>query len=345
MIRVLVNTRAAAASPDRLFTAASLSTFLVSWQPSASFESLQQRAELLASVRQFFAQRGVVEVETPLLSASTVTDPSVNSFSVAVENAPSRTRFLQTSPEYAMKRLLAAHEKPIFQICKAFRAGEAGSRHNPEFTLLEWYRPDFDHHALMDEVEALLVACLGELNVTRCSYQQLFLTQLNVDPFTATADNLEVIARQHLDAGDMRGGKDMWLDLLMSHVVEPLLKEMPLVFVYDYPASQAALSQIVEVDGQQVGQRFEAYLYGVELANGYCELRDSREQRSRFEQDNVKRSEQGMPRQPLDEHLLQALEHGLPACSGVALGIDRLLMAASGQNEMRSVLAFEWERA
>lgn len=298
----------------------------------------------MAQVRQFFAQRCVLEVETPLLSASTVTDPSVNPFFVEAEPFAER-RYLQTSPEYAMKRLLAAHQEPIFQIGKAFRAGEAGSRHNPEFTMLEWYRPGFDHHELMNEVEALLTVCCGELQISRYSYRELFIQQLEIDPMAATVEQLQALTRQHIDVGDMRGDKDLWLDVLMSHVLEPRFKEMPLVFVYDYPASQAALSSIVKVDGNKVGQRFEAYLFGMELANGYCELRDAKEQRQRFEQDNVLRAERGLPEQPIDARLLQALEHGLPFCSGVALGVDRLLLAASGEADMRSVLAFEWERA
>lgn len=317
----------------------------MAWQPSANLETLQQRAELLATIRQFLAQHGVLEVETPLLGKSTITDPAINAFAVSVEAEPAAPRYLQTSPEYAMKRLLAAHGQPIYQICKAFRAGEAGRRHNPEFSLLEWYRPGFDHHALMAEVEALLCVCLGELDTSRYSYRALFSTFLDVDPFDAPVDQLEALAREHIDVGAMTGDKDLWLDLLLSHVIEPKLKKLPLVFVYDYPASQAALSCIVEVEGHAVGQRFEAYLFGVELANGYCELRDAREQRRRFEQDNLRRGQLGLEPQPLDERLLDALAHGLPVCSGVALGIDRLLLAASEHDDLRSVLAFDWNRA
>lgn len=317
----------------------------MTWQPSASLESLQQRAALLAQIRQFFSERDVLEVETPLLGQSTVTEPAITSFSLADKSSSGPRRYLQSSPEYAMKRLLAAHGQAVFQICKAFRVGEAGSRHNPEFSMLEWYRPGFDHHALMAEVEALLHACLGKLDVSRYSYRSLFDRYLEVDPLVASSGELEAIAKTHIDVGDMSGDKDLWLDLLISHVIEPALKSSPLVFVYDYPASQAALAKVVNVDGHAIGQRFEVYLYGIELANGYHELCDSQEQRRRFEQDNKRRVERGLPTQPLDERLLDALAHGMPASSGVALGIDRLLMAVSGQTDMRSVLAFDWARA
>ena len=318
---------------------------MVNWQPSASLGLLRARAQLLIQLRQFFAAPDVLEVETPLLCCSGITDPSIEPLIVERGVSLQCPRYLQTSPEYAMKRLLACHGQPIFQLARAFRDGEAGARHNPEFTLLEWYRPGFDHHALMREVAVLVNECIGSRPVEYHSYRQLFVDLLEVDPFTATVVELEAIARAHFDVGRISGDRDLWLDLLMSHLVEPLLADRGLCFVYDYPASQAALARVTETEGAAVGHRFELYVDGMELANGYFELVDAAQQRQRFERDNVRRRETGIPVRPLDEHLLAALEHGLPECSGVALGVDRLLMLATGKQDIREVLAFEWLRA
>lgn len=315
------------------------------WRPGTTIEQLRLRASLLATIRRFFAARGVLEVETPLLASTGITDPSIEPLLAECGVSLPLPRYLQTSPEYAMKRLLAAHGEAIFQIARAFRDGEAGSRHNPEFTLLEWYRPGFDHHRLMDEVAELLLACIGNRHVHKFSYRQLFLDNLQLDPFTAPIARLREVAGSHLDVSGLEGDRDMWLDLLISHVLEPQLADRGLCFVYDYPASQAALARIVEVDGVMVGQRFELYVDGMELANGYFELTDAEEQRRRFVQDNERRRERGQEERPLDERLLAALEHGLPECSGVALGIDRLLMLAGDTSDIRDVLAFDWDRA
>jgi lysyl-tRNA synthetase class 2 len=314
---------------------------------------LRQRAQLLASLRRFFAERNILEVETPLLCSSGITDPSIEPFMArsahprdAIEDVViAQPRFLQTSPEYAMKRLLAAFSEPIYQLTRAFREGEAGGRHNPEFSLLEWYRPGFDHHQLMDEVAELARHSLGQRSLHKYSYRQLFSERLQVDPFTAPVAELERIARRHLDPGNLRGDRDLWLQLLMSHVLEPQLGTGAICFVYDYPASQAALARIVQADDVQVGQRFELYVDGLELANGYCELTDAREQRRRFEHDNDLRRERGQSERPVDEYLLAALAQGLPFCSGVALGVDRLLMLAVGATDIREVLAFDWQRS
>lgn len=315
------------------------------WRPAADLSSMRQRAELLDRLRQFFADRRVLEVETPLLCRSGITDPAIEPFLVTGGVSADPPRFLQTSPEYAMKRLLAALGEPIFQISKAFRQGEAGSRHNPEFSLLEWYRPGFDHHQLMAEVADLLCCCLGERPLQKYSYRQLFQERLQVDPFTATAAELETIARRHLDPGNLSGDRDLWLQLLMSHVLEPQLGGGAVHFIYDYPVSQAALARVVQADDVWVGQRFELYVDGMELANGYCELTDAAEQRQRFERDNAMRRARGQCERPVDEQLLAALTHGLPDCSGVALGVDRLLMLLSGTVDIRDVLAFDWERS
>lgn len=305
---------------------------------------LRARAALIDRIREFFKLRGLLEVDTPLLCSSGVTDPAIEPLVVERGNSVASPRYLQTSPEYAMKRLLAAGSGPIFQIARAFRDGEAGSRHNPEFTLLEWYRPGFDYHQLMEEVAALVMHCLGDLTVEYHSYRQLFLDLLGIDPFLATLAELEQRAKAELDIGSVTGDRDLWLDLLMSHLIEPRLQQRGLCFVYDYPASQAALSRIDRSGDFPVGQRFEAYVAGMELANGYCELTDSEEQRQRFIEDNTRRREHGLAQRPLDEFLLAAMDAGLPPCSGVALGVDRLLMCASGARDIRDVLAFDWQR-
>jgi lysyl-tRNA synthetase class 2 len=315
------------------------------WQPTATIECVRARAALLGKLRQFFAVRDILEVETPLLGSSGITDPAIEPLIVERGVSLAQPYYLQTSPEYAMKRLLSAQGESIYQISKAFRDGEAGTRHNPEFTLLEWYRPGLDHRQLMAEVAELVRHCLGERPLQTRSYRQLFLDVLQVDPFTAAVDELQDTARLHIDTGNLSGDRDLWLDLLMSHLIEPQLAGLGMCFVYDYPASQAALSQIAQVEGVSVGQRFELYVDGLELANGYCELTDPAEQRLRFERDNVRRREYGQPERPLDERLLAAMEHGLPDCSGVALGVDRLLMLATGASDIRDVLAFDWARS
>ncbi len=290
---------------------------------------------MLATLRAFFAARGVLEVETPLLSRGTVTDP-------AQSPIPCGERWLQTSPEYAMKRLLAAGSGPIYQVCKAFRGGEAGPRHNPEFTMLEWYRPGFDLRELMDEVAELVLAVLGDRPVELLSYGELFRRELDLDPHLAATSELEACARQHLDYSGGDESRDTWLDLLFSHLLEPRLAG--LVFVYDYPASQAALAQLHRVDDLEVAQRFELFVDGVELANGYLELTDAAEQRRRFEADNAVLRGRGESPRPLDEGLLEAMESGLPDCAGVALGLDRLLMAQLGAGDIREVLPLDWSR-
>jgi lysyl-tRNA synthetase class 2 len=315
----------------------------VDWRPAADLAAIRQRSELLATVRRFFAARNVLEVETPLLCRSGITDPSIEPFTASCDNGAA-PRYLQTSPEYAMKRMLAAFGEPIFQLARAFRDGELGARHNPEFSLLEWYRPGFDHHRLMAEVAELVSAVLGERRTEKYSYRELFQQRLSLDPFTASTAELASVARRHLDPGDLSGDTDLWLDLLMSHVLEPQLGRGTLCFIYDYPASQAALSRIVPAADASVGQRFELYVEGVELANGYCELTDAAEQRQRFERDNALRLTRGQSERPVDEYLLAALEHGLPNCSGVALGIDRLLMLVTGASNIKDVLAFDWQR-
>jgi lysyl-tRNA synthetase class 2 len=315
----------------------------LNWQPSAHLERLRRRAQLLATTRQFFSERGVLEVETPLLCSAGVTDPAIEPLTIDRGVSITAPRYLQTSPEYAMKRLLAAHGEPIWQLARAFRDGEAGSRHNPEFTLLEWYRPGFSLEELMVEVIDLVAACLGKRPVQCRRYRDLFREHLDLDPMTASDDAVERLARARVDVGGIEGDRDLWLDLLMSHLVEPQLEGACLV--HDYPASQAALARVEQVDGVAVARRFELYVDGLELANGYHELADATEQRRRFDADNRRRAACGQPEHPVDEYLLAALEHGLPDCCGVALGFDRLLMLATGVMDIREVQAFDWNSA
>ncbi|MCW8829073.1 MAG: EF-P lysine aminoacylase EpmA [Gammaproteobacteria bacterium] len=313
------------------------------WQPVAPLENLRRRARLLQRIRAFFAERGVMEVETPALSRAAITDPHLQSFAARYSgpgHAAGLPLYLHTSPEFPMKRLLAAGAGPIYQLCKVFRQGEAGRRHNPEFTLLEWYRPGYDHHALMDEVEALAASVLGLAErAERISYREAFRRYLNIDPLESPLDALRAAARDHGIRGfDAEEQRDLWLDLLLSHCIEPELGREGLCFLYDYPASQAALARLNPED-PRLAERFELYYRGVELANGFHELADAGEQRRRFETERTARRKQGLEQVPLDEYLLAALEQ-LPDCSGVALGIDRLVMLALGADSLDEVMAF-----
>jgi len=316
----------------------------INWRPTATTKTLQHRATILKQIRQFFETRHVLEVETPVLCASTATDPHINSFSTTHAQL---SLYLQTSPEFSMKRLLASGSGPIFQICKVFRDGEMGKQHNPEFTMLEWYRPGFDHHQLMREVDALLQAILKTSPSIYASYTEIFNKQLSINPITDPIEKLKACAIKHglndlpeIDADD----RDTWLDLLMSHLIQPHLGLQNPIMIYDYPASQAALAKI-HPDNPQVAQRFEAFYCGIELANGYHELVDAKEQKRRFKQDQIKRQQLNLPETPVDERLLAALDHGLPECAGVALGIDRLIMLATNAKTIKDVISFPTDRA
>jgi lysyl-tRNA synthetase class 2 len=319
------------------------------WTPSADWATLRLRAELLARIRAFFAARGVLEVDTPALSAAALPDPHLTSFSTPYSGPGprhGRTLYLHTSPEFPMKRLLAAGSGCIYQIARVFRDGEAGRRHNPEFTLLEWYRVGFDHHRLMDEVAELVTELLaGRLALAepeRLSYRELFQRHLDLDPRRVGVTELAMRAEAWgvpIPPGMPADQPDPWLDLLLTHCIEPRLDVGRLIFVYDYPASQAALARLRPGD-PPVGERFELYLNGVELANGFHELGDVGEQRRRFEQENAARRALGLPVMPVDENLLAALKTGLPDCAGVALGFDRLVMLAAGKKSLAEVLAF-----
>ncbi|AXQ29086.1 EF-P lysine aminoacylase GenX [Solimonas sp. K1W22B-7] len=318
----------------------------MNWNPSADLPTVRARAALLAALRAFFAARGVLEVETPLLSAHATVDRHIDSFRTA------DGRWLHTSPEFAMKRLLCAGSGPIWQVCRVFRREESGRHHNPEFTMLEWYRPGHDHHALMGEVEALvaeLAAALGRPlagGMERLSYRQAFGRHLGLDPFVAGVREVrEALQGAGHDAGDIGGDdRDVWLDVAMSLAVGPRLGLETPCFLYDFPASQAALSRIRR-DDPPVAERFELFWRGVELANGFHELGDAAEQRQRFEAEQQWRLGQGREVPPYDRHLIEALAQGLPECAGVALGLDRLLMLLLGKATLADVLAFDSGRA
>ncbi len=304
---------------------------------------------MLARIRDFFAERDVMEVETPLLSASTVADPHLASFTTryhGVGKGWDQILYLQTSPEYAMKRLLAAGSGPVFQICKAFRDGETGRWHNPEFTLLEWYRPGYDYRHLMGEVDELVRSLLRRSPATRMTYAEAFAMAVGADPFAASDEALAGLAADFgLSAGNGAGlDRDSCLDFLFSQRVQPALAGRGCVFVHDFPAGQAAMAHIRR-HPTAVAERFELLVDGVEVANGYHELSDPAEQRARFEKDLLTRRRLGATAPAIDERLLAALECGLPSCAGVAVGVDRLLMLAAGVSDIRDVLAFPVERA
>lgn len=295
----------------------------------------------MAGIRGFFARRDVLEVETPVLSAATAADPHLHSLETTLNTggAPRRL-YLHTSPESAMKRLLAAGTGSIYQLGKVFRDDEAGRLHNPEFTLLEWYRCGYDHRALMDEVEALIDEILGTGPARRVAYFDIFEELTGLDPARAGVDRLRACVRAHGYRGaDEAEDRDVYIDFLMSHVVSPRLGHDGPTFVYDFPASQAAMARI-RPGCPPVAERFELFIKGIELANGYHELTDPVEQRRRFMEDNRRRE---LARRPLvlpDERLLAALEYGLPPCAGAALGVDRLVCLRVGASALSDVVAF-----
>ena len=351
------------------------------FEPSAALQTLRMRATLLAGIRSFFAERQVLEVETPLLARTTATDPHLQSMQVdavqalrpssqaasssnssnssssdqssqnesnqdhpnAIDSELAPPWFLQTSPEFAMKRLLAVGSGAIFQLCKAFRQDEISKRHNPEFTLLEWYRPGFDEWQLMDELEQLMNSLFDIGQIKRLSYRELFKQTLQIDPHSVNITQLQSLCQQHINLNSDDYSRDDYLHLLLSHVVEPAMQGN--YFVYNFPASQAALARIEPDDqGVKVARRFELFCSGMEIANGYFELCDAQEQRRRFQADNAMRRDMDLPEYPLDEKLIAALEHGLPDCAGVAVGVDRLLMLVSGLPDIAQVISFNGER-
>lgn len=324
------------------------------WMPTATLEVLKARAELYGSVRAFFAARDVLEVETPILSRHATVDRHIDSFAVYAYQKVLELKLhgnLHTSPEFAMKRLLAAGSGPIWQIARVFRVDEQGRHHNPEFSMLEWYRPGFDHHRLMDEVGALLAACgVPCAPLARLSYREAFIRHAGFDPFTTCAADMRLAwqARGLADplglSPDELADTDVWLDLWMSQIVGPRLGVDSPEFIYDFPVSQAALARI-RADDPPVAERFELFWRGVELANGFHELTDADEQQHRFEADLAWRADNGRATPPYDAHLIAALQAGLPPCAGVALGLDRLLMLKLNLPQLADTLAFAFDRA
>jgi elongation factor P--(R)-beta-lysine ligase len=318
---------------------------MADWRPTAKRPVLEHRAALLASARNFFMDRGVLEVDTPIVVNAPVTDIHIHSASVKFADDP-RPFFLHTSPEYAMKRLLAAGSGDIYQICHVVRGLERGRQHNAEFTLIEWYRLGFSLDRLMSEVDTLVRHLLGDIAFTmsseRLTYQEAFLRELHLDPFTATLAQLSEAARKvgFTDAAQ----RDEILELLMGALIGPRLGRNALTFIHGYPASQAALARLSPHD-PRAALRFELYCKGVELANGFQELSSATEQRARFERDNEERQRLGLPSYEIDGRLLAALEAGLPECAGVALGFDRTLMLAAAADHIDEVLAFPTDRA
>lgn len=313
------------------------------WQPCASLATLQQRAALFRTIRAFFEARDVLEVDTPLLSRCGVTDLHLENLVTRISRYPDQEFYLQTSPEYAMKRLLAAHGVSIYQLGKVFRDDEVGRFHNPEFTMLEWYRIGFQMPALIAEVVDLLHQVLGNYTVHQLTYQQAFLHYLTVDPLTATVAELQACLSQYEHVADLacrENDRDTLLQLALALIIEPQFDAKAITVISHFPTSQAALAQIDPHD-ERVALRFEVYVGGVELANGYQELTDATQQRARFTQDNHLRQQFGKTPKAPDERLLKALETGLPACSGVALGVDRLLMLQTGLDDIRHVLPFD----
>jgi lysyl-tRNA synthetase class 2 len=312
------------------------------WEPSAGIDELRARAALLAGVRAFLSSRGVLEVDTPLLGRFAITDPNIELFEVAT---PDGTRFLQSSPEYAMKRLLASGCGDIFQLGKVFRSGEHGGRHNPEFVMLEWYRVGWTHYQLMREVAELIAETLRLSTWQIWSLEALFDHFCQINLHEATELELKVaVANARIDlVGDL--DKLDYLDLLMTHVVEPGIASWGLVFIVDFPKQQAALSRIIERGDNLVAARFEAYVHGVELANGYWEESDPDILTKRFQADNGLRASRGQAAREIDERLISASRAGVPDCAGVAVGFDRLLMLAQGRSELSQVMSFSWPLA
>lgn len=312
------------------------------WQPSACLAALRQRAAFIAQIRRFFSERGYLEVETPTLARYGVTDAYLANIMATCRG---QSYCLQTSPEYHMKRLLAAGSGPIFQLARVYRDDELGRWHNPEFTLLEWYQLGIDHHTLLQEVDELLQQILACPPLQVRTYQQAFLDTCHIDPFNTSVSALKAVLQReqlHQVLADDEQDIDQYLFLLMSHVVEPSFAAaaMPTAVV-GFPPSQAALARV----NAGVAARFEVYFRGVELANGFYELTDPKAQQARFQQDNQLRQSQGKPIVAADERLLQALAQGLPDCSGVALGIDRLLALAMAKSAIANAMAFDFTRA
>lgn len=316
---------------------------------TARLERLHLRATTYARIRAFFAERGVTEVETPILSAAANTDPNIQSFGTRFTghvDAGSPERWMRTSPEFPLKRLLAEGLGDCYELGRVFRDGEAGGRHNPEFTMLEWYRVGWNHSRLAREVidllEHLMLLAGRTFDVLETEYASLYRDLLGVDVFADPVERLQAALGDVTVNGDGLG-RDDWLDLLMTHRIQPDFPRDRITVIYDYPASQCALAKI-RAGEPPVAERFEAYLGRYEVANGYHELNDAKEQRERFERDNAVRRERGLREMPIDERLLAVLDC-MPACAGVALGVERLLMVLADTDAIADVMAYPFAEA
>jgi len=315
------------------------------WRPTASLHNLAQRAQLLKQSRSFFSERNVLEVETPLVCAHTVTEPNIESFGFSADSAQ---RYLQTSPEYAMKRLLADGAPDIFQICKSFRVGELGDLHNPEFTMIEWYRHGYSLQQIMQEtvdlISRLLTTSDDFINIEFISYYDLTEKSLGMCLQSLTGNEIKQLAVENGLVLQTDLSSQQYIDFLFSHKVKATMCEQSITVVFHYPAAQAALSKIND-DDDSVAERFEVFYKGVELANGYVELLDSEQQIDRFTNDQKIRSDRGLTAIEIDQRLIDAQRHGLPECAGVAVGFDRVLMLALGASTIAEVISFDWAMA
>lgn len=311
---------------------------MTDWRPSTSVETLRLRAQMLQQVREFFLERGVLEVETPLLGQHTVTDPNIESFEVIVDK---EKYYLQTSPEYAMKRLLAAGAPDVYQVCKSFRKSEQGALHNPEFTMLEWYRKGFSLQEIMQETAELISYLIKKLGQTKfISYEEalnqtlaLTLTELTEEKLTSIASKEGLQTQQELS-------RDQLLDFVFAKCTASTFEKNALTVVYKYPAFQAALAKITP-ENEQTAERFEIFCGEIELANGYVELTDPQEQLSRFQKDQQIRKQRHLPNIDIDEQLIAAQQHGLPECAGVAVGLDRVLMLVTNSVDIKELISFD----
>ena len=313
------------------------------WRPSASLECLQKRARLLAQTRAFFAARQVLEVETPLLGRHGVTDPNLQLIETCSTTEP---RYLQTSPEFAMKRLLAAGVGDLYQICKSFRAAEQGGLHNPEFTLVEWYRKNFSLQQIIAETVELIIELLGKVHeeVVLVAYADAIRQALGEGSSLSLGSRLKTVAAENGLVNAHQSSQDQLYDYIFSHVVAPTFATNKFTVVHSYPASQASLAKL-DANNAKIAQRFEVFFGRVELANGFVELTDANEQLARFEQDQHLRTQYGLPQVAIDRRLIEAMRHGLPDCAGVAVGFDRIMMLAAKVTSIGEVISFDWDSA
>ncbi|ALD15502.1 lysyl-tRNA synthetase [Buchnera aphidicola (Aphis glycines)] len=320
------------------------------WKPSASIKNLIKRAEIINDIRLFFLEKKILEVETPILSQSTVTDINLTPFETNYffsENTSNKLKlWLITSPEYHMKRLLAAKSGPIYQICHSFRNQEYGTHHNPEFTMLEWYQISCSMETFIKQIDLFLQKILKSKKSKKISYQEVFIKYLNIDPFSTNVSELHKISKkfnlQYLT--ELEKNLHILIEMLFTLVIEPLLaKEDQPIFIYHFPIEQASLAAQNYKDNR-IAERFEIFFKGIEIGNGFYELTDYLEHKKRLINDNKNRQKMNLPIRKIDNNFLSAIKHGLPLCSGVAIGIDRLIMIALNKKSINEVISFSFDR-